>query len=55
MLDFWVERILAEAVSRGEFDHLPGTGQPLPPEDNEHLAEDMRLAWRILKNAGMID
>lgn len=52
MLDFWVERILADAVSRGEFEDLPGVGKPLPPEDNELVPEDMRLAWRVLKNAG---
>jgi hypothetical protein len=55
MLDFRVERILAEAVSRGEFDDLPGTGAPIPPEDNEHVPEDMRLAWRVLKNAGFFE
>jgi hypothetical protein len=52
MLDFLVERWIVEAVSRGEFDDLPGTGEPLPPEDNELVPEDMRLAWRVLKNAG---
>ena len=55
MLDFWVERLLSEAVSRGEFDDLPGTGAPIPPEDNEHMPDDMRLAWRVLKNAGFFD
>ena len=54
MLDFLVEKLLAEAVSRGEFENLPGTGKPLPPEDNEHVPDDMRLAWRVLKNSGFI-
>jgi hypothetical protein len=26
----WVERQIQEAVDRGEFDNLPGTGKPLP-------------------------
>lgn len=26
----WVERQVREAVERGEFDNLPGAGQPLP-------------------------
>jgi hypothetical protein len=55
VLEWIAEQRIEEAVSRGEFAGLPGEGAPLPPEDNEHLAEDMRLAWRILKNAGMID
>lgn len=25
----WVERQVREAIERGEFDHLPGAGQPL--------------------------
>ena len=55
MLDFLVERWILEAVSRGEFDHLPGAGAPLPPEDNEHVPQDMRLAWRVMKNAGYLE
>src|SRR6266508_1009114 len=26
----WVERQIREAVERGEFDNLPGSGRPLP-------------------------
>lgn len=26
----WVERQVREAIERGEFDNLPGAGQPLP-------------------------
>jgi hypothetical protein len=53
-LEWLAERRIEEAVSRGEFDAdgLPGAGRPLPPEDNEHIPEELRLAWRILKNAG---
>lgn len=32
----WVERQIREAMERGEFDNLPGTGKPLPldgPDD----------------------
>jgi hypothetical protein len=54
-LEWLAERKIEEAVSRGEFDGLPGEGRPLPPEDNELVPDDLRLAWRILKNAGFGD
>ncbi len=31
----WVERQIAEAVRRGDFDDLPGAGKPLPPGDDD--------------------
>jgi len=44
------ERIL-EAQRRGEFDNLPGHGKPLQLEDDSHVPEDLRLAYKVLKNA----
>jgi DnaJ-like protein len=35
----WIERQIREAQERGEFDHLPGAGQPLP-DHNELYDED---------------
>lgn len=26
----WIDRQIREGIERGEFDHLPGTGKPLP-------------------------
>jgi hypothetical protein len=54
-LEDLAERRIEEAVSRGEFAGLPGEGRPLPPEDNELVPDDLRLAWRILKNAGLLE
>jgi hypothetical protein len=54
MLDFLAERKLAEAVSRGELDDLPGQGKPLELEHDPLVPEDLRLAYRILKNAGYL-
>jgi hypothetical protein len=54
MLDFLAEQKLAEAVSRGELDDLPGQGRPLDLEDDPLVPEDLRLAYRILKNAGFV-
>ncbi|MBI5158379.1 MAG: DUF1992 domain-containing protein [Acidimicrobiia bacterium] len=31
-----VERSIRQAVARGEFDHLPGAGKPLPDLDREY-------------------
>lgn len=31
-----VERSIREAMARGEFDHLPGTGKPLPDLDRQY-------------------
>ena len=30
----FVERIIEEAIARGDFDHLPGEGKPLPTGDD---------------------
>jgi hypothetical protein len=54
MLDFLVEQKLLEAVSRGELDDLPGAGRPLALDDDSLVPEDLRLAYRILKNAGYV-
>lgn len=45
------ERILA-AMQRGDFEDLSGTGKPLPDEDLSMVPEELRMAYRILKNAG---
>jgi hypothetical protein len=54
MLDFLAERKIDEAVSRGELDGLPGAGRPLELDDDALIPEELRLAYRILKNAGYV-
>jgi hypothetical protein len=54
MLDFLVEQRLEEAVSRGELSNLPGEGRPLELDDDLLVPEELRLAYRILKNAGFV-
>jgi hypothetical protein len=46
-----IEKRIREALERGEFDHLPGSGEPLKIEDDSHIPDDLRLAYKILKNA----
>jgi len=46
-----VERKIKEAEERGEFDNLPGQGKPLDLDDDSRIPDDLRLAYKILKNA----
>jgi hypothetical protein len=45
------ERKIREAMENGEFDNLPGQGEPLNLEDDSHVPEDLRMAYKVLKNA----
>ena len=54
MLDLIAERRISEAIARGEFDDLPGAGRELELDDDALIPEDLRLAYRILKNAGFV-
>ncbi|HDG97076.1 MAG TPA: DUF1992 domain-containing protein [Desulfobacterales bacterium] len=46
-----VEERIQKAQEQGLFDNLPGKGRPLQLEDDSHVPEDLRLAYKILKNA----
>jgi hypothetical protein len=46
-----IEKRIKDAQKRGEFDDLPGSGEPLTLEDDSQIPEDLRLAYKILKNA----
>ncbi len=48
------ERRIIEAIANGEFDNLEGKGKPIDFEDEIWIPEDLRMAYRILKNAGCI-
>jgi hypothetical protein len=53
-LDAIAERRIREAQARGEFDDLPGAGAPLALDDDALVPEDLRTAYRILKNSGFL-
>jgi hypothetical protein len=53
-LQILAERRIQEAMERGEFDNLPGRGKPLVQEDLSAVPEDLRMAYKILKNAGCV-
>jgi DnaJ-like protein len=48
-----VEAMIKEAMERGEFDHLPGKGKPIDLTEYFETPEDVRVAYAVLKNAGM--
>jgi hypothetical protein len=54
LLDALVEQRIAAAASRGEFDDLPGAGAPQDLDDDLLVPEEVRVANRILKNAGFV-
>ena len=48
------DQAIAKAMREGAFDNLAGKGEPLRLEDDSHVPEDLRMAYRILKNAGYL-
>ncbi|WP_456272076.1 DnaJ family domain-containing protein [Bacillus sp. AK031] len=46
------EQKIKKAYEDGEFDRLPGFGKPLVLEDDSSIPEELRMAHRIMKNAG---
>ncbi|MDX6019532.1 DUF1992 domain-containing protein [Scandinavium sp. V105_16] len=54
LLDQWAERHIRDAQNRGEFDALPGSGEPLILDDDVHVPPELRAGYRLLKNAGCL-
>ncbi len=48
------EERIREAMEKGLFDNLPGAGKPLRLDDDSRVPEDLRMAYRILKNSGYL-
>ena len=46
-----VEERIRRAQQKGDFENLEGSGKPLRFKDDSQVAEDLRLAYKILKNA----
>jgi len=51
--DKLVESIIKDAMERGDFDNLPGKGKPIDLTAYFDTPEDVRMAYVMLKNAGM--
>ena len=45
------ENRIREAIEQGEFDNLPGAGQPVNLDEYFSTPEDLRMAYSVLKNA----
>lgn len=54
LLDQIAEERIVAAIRRGEFDHLEGAGKPLELDDDALVPPELRMAFRILKNAGYV-
>jgi len=46
-----VEERIQAAQRNGEFDNLPNAGEALVFSDDRHVSEELRLSFKILKNA----
>ena len=49
-----VEQRIRDAQRRGEFENLEGNGKPLRLNDESNIPEDLRMAYKVLKNAEMM-
>lgn len=54
LFDELVEANIAAAAERGEFDDLPGAGQPLNLDEDRGVPPELRAGYRLLKNAGFV-
>ena len=52
IIDEVAEKAIREAQRKGEFDNLPGMGKRLVFEDDSMVPEDLRMAYKVLRNSG---
>lgn len=48
------EQRIREAIERGDLDDLSLKGRAIPPEDLSHVPEELRMGYKVLKNAGYL-
>ncbi len=48
------EQRIIKSIARGELSGLPGEGEPLRLDDDTVVPESLRMAFRIMKNAGLL-
>jgi hypothetical protein len=53
-IEKFVEEQIKKAVARGEFDNLPGRGQPIDLNAYFNTPEDLRLCYSLLKNGNFV-
>lgn len=47
-----IDQQVREAEAAGQFRDLPGAGKPLNLDDDKDVPEELRVGFRMLKNAG---
>jgi DnaJ family protein C protein 28 len=47
-----IDKMIRESMERGEFDDLPGRGQPIDLSENPFEDPELRTVHRLLRNAG---
>jgi hypothetical protein len=53
-LEALVEARIREAIDAGAFAGNPCSGQPLPPDDLERVPRELRMAYKLLRDAGYV-
>ena len=48
------EAKIRAAIANGEFDDLPGCGRPLPRDEMARVPDELRMSYRVLRNAGCL-
>lgn len=51
-LETLVEKKIREAIEKGEFDNLPGSGRPIDLSENPFEDPDLRTVHKLLRDAG---
>jgi hypothetical protein len=54
LMETIAENRIRAAQDEGLFSNLPGQGKPLDLEEDYGVPEDLRLTFKILKNAGCL-
>lgn len=54
VLDQLAESRIQEALERGELNELPGSGRRLRLDDDSMVPEELRMAYRVLRNANYL-
>lgn len=53
-LSFIAEQKIAQAMQERDFNSSKWKGKPLPMEDDRFVPDDLKMAYKILKNSGFL-
>lgn len=54
LIDTIAEQRIQAAIEQGQLDDLPDKGKPLLLDDDSMVPPELRMGYRILKNAGYL-